>query len=79
VCVFTPDDNRCLMGRGSTCDPELGCVECFENAECDDKNNCTTDTCGNDHLCKHSGCPSGQVCCLLGGCIPQGNLCLLPG
>jgi hypothetical protein len=37
-----------------TCDPKLGCVECLSDAQCDDGNSCTSDSCDLAlHVCTH--------------------------
>ena len=62
------------IGTGDPCPGtvcyEVGdaCVECLVNAQCDDKNPCTTDACGAaSHTCQHGTqltdpCDDGQFC-----------------
>jgi hypothetical protein len=77
VCSFVPDDSRCAAMDGSgICDPELGCVECYENKDCAVTQACTTATCDDDNRCSYSGCPPGQKCCLLRGCLSEDEICL---
>ena len=78
----------------SQCDPQSGCylvpIEgcCLSDAECDDGNNCTTDTCGGADGCSNEPCAAGDECnslidCEAGSCEPitepvdcsDGNLC----
>ncbi|MEK6675241.1 MAG: hypothetical protein AABZ47_06250 [Planctomycetota bacterium] len=75
--------NPCPANR--TCDePNDRCVQCFVNAECNDNNICTTDTCNATGLCVNANntvpCNDGLFCTLTdvcgnGSCVGSGNRC----
>lgn len=75
------------VGYACTGAPSV-CDECFEDIDCDDGDDCTTDTCSNN-ACGHTTAPQGTTCltgvCSSGGtcvecvedanCGPDGPLC----
>lgn len=88
------DDND---GCSSICQVEVGfactgtpsiCEQCFQDVDCDDGDDCTTDTCSNN-TCSHASATSGTecltgVCNGVGSCVecmqdedcgPEGPLC----
>jgi hypothetical protein len=72
VCNYQPTD-RCDPGFYCSTDPAnapSGCLpieDCDSDADCDDPDPCTADSCV-DHKCTHPTCPSGGSCCPGLGC-----------
>ncbi len=66
VCSHKADNSQC-PASAPTCDPSNGgCIQCTTDAQCNDKNDCTTDTCDlSTHTCKYAntGCGKGLLCC----------------
>ncbi|MEK6677667.1 MAG: hypothetical protein AABZ47_18695 [Planctomycetota bacterium] len=81
VCVGSI--NRCPPSQ--TCDEANDrCIQCSSNAECNDNNVCTTDTCNASGLCVHTNntntCNDSRFCtttdvCSGGVCVGSGNPC----
>lgn len=69
-------DTRCDQSGGRFCDGSGSCVYCNDAAQCDDGNDCTTDTCatGWTHECTNEPVPEGTLCgsgqavCIQGQC-----------
>ncbi len=69
-------DTRCDQSGGRFCDGSGSCVYCNDAAQCDDGNDCTTDTCatGSMHECTNEPVPDGTLCgsgqavCIRGQC-----------
>ena len=84
VCI--PEDGSCtpeapivcdqLECHDNGCDPESGCYSnliegcCIHHSECNDGNNCTTDTCLGVAGCVNVPCASGDACNVLVSCDP---------
>ena len=72
VCNYQPSE-RCDDGFYCSTDPAngpSGCLpveDCDTNADCDDPDPCTVDSCV-DHKCTHPTCPGGGSCCPGLGC-----------
>ena len=77
------------VGTGDTCPGQMcdetnqACVECFTDVDCDDGNDCTSDTCLSG-LCINTNntdpCDDGLFCtatdaCSGGGCVGTGDAC----
>ena len=72
-------DQRCLSGNEPTCGD---ITECMADADCEAAatSNCAKATC-QAGICFEDGgasatCPSGQVCDLTQGCVPDPNVCV---
>lgn len=81
VCEHTGDPCPPL---GLHCDDLVGRCTCLVDAECDDENICTNDSCAADGTCRNSNntnsCDDGIFCngidtCSCGDCVHQGNPC----
>lgn len=84
ISVCTPSDGTCttpepvvceeLECHDNGCDPITGCFSdpidecCISDSECDDGNNCTTDTCFGIYGCVSTECASGDSCNVLVEC-----------
>jgi hypothetical protein len=72
-----PIDTPCNQSGGRFCDGWGSCVDCNDAAQCDDGNDCTTDTCatGSTQQCTNQAladgtlCGSGQAVCIKGQCV----------
>lgn len=77
-CSYTdrPKDTRCLGGGGRYCDGAGRCVYCTQDPQCDDGNECTTNTCitGVVPQCvtlsaeDGSNCEGSSTACIAGLC-----------
>jgi len=78
TCSYTnrPIDTRCLGSGGRFCDGAGRCVACNESAQCDDGNECTSDTCVTGiipqcltlSLEDGSNCEGSATACIAGQC-----------
>ena len=70
------DSNVCTAPTG-VCDPNGACTPmpvpgcCLSDAECDDGNSCTTDTCNGVDGCSNLPCAAGDACNNLVDCDPS--------
>lgn len=83
VCQATPLNERCPSGQtcnattgcGTGMMPDAGAGNCTSSAQCDDRIDCTLDSCGADMRCQHIGqstrCAMGQMCNPSSGCSMQ--------
>ena len=55
--IFTPSGY--YMGDGTACDPGICQQVCVVDADCDDDDVCTTDTCTPEGFCAHGDVPNG--------------------
>jgi hypothetical protein len=70
-----PANSACNQNGGQVCDGRGTCVGCNVSAQCDDGNECTTDTCSSAiHLCANVPVANGTLCgasasiCIQGAC-----------
>jgi hypothetical protein len=87
VSVWTPDTGTCTPDesivcpdeecQATGCDPVDGCYLapipgcCISDAECDDGDNCTMDTCFGVNGCTNEPCAAGDECNILTACDPD--------
>lgn len=79
VCEHITDNSQCT--GGTTCQVGRGCatpgaMTCTATSQCDDRVECTRDTCLVEGVCRSVAlderCPSGQRCDAARGCIAMG-------
>jgi hypothetical protein len=73
-----PKDTRCDQDGGQVCDGAGNCVECNHATQCDDRDECTADTCtpasstcGHPPVPDDTGCADGAGTCQQGICIGE--------
>ncbi len=61
--IEKPANQSCTLADGSSgyCDGAGSCTGCTNDAQCDDGDPCTTDTC-NAGSCQHGSAPDGTAC-----------------
>jgi len=86
ACTRDPAQNNACVGNcpnNAVCDPlACACRICLNNLECDDANNCTTDTCNPNGTCSHAPkqCPALPIGdqCVQYVCNPADGQCIPP-
>lgn len=81
ICQATPLNERCPAGQACSATGcgtgmmDAGAGTCTSSAQCDDRIDCTLDSCGADMRCQHIGqssrCAMGQMCNPSSGCSMQ--------
>jgi hypothetical protein len=73
-----PEGTPCDQDGGQVCDGAGQCVECNDASQCDDRNDCTVDSCNPASAsCDHNtvpddtGCAQGAGTCQQGVCLGQ--------
>jgi hypothetical protein len=76
MCRNMAINERCTDPAAPTCDPTMGCVAgsgCTGDADCDDRIECTLDSCGADMTCRNmpinARCEAGETCSPTLGCF----------
>lgn len=69
----TPRNAPCDQDGGQFCDGSGNCVECNDTSQCDDRNECTSDSCTPESAtCDHSAVPDDTSCAAGAGTCQQG-------